>query len=215
MYGLGFTNVTNTGPKQSGTAKALTGAADLVGMFVGLPGAGEMFSTIAESLHIGRGRNEADQITPTQNKFGDFLAKVSAYIPIAPNVQALTQLANNLSQAWVGFQQFINDEQQFPDGRASRQAYATLSPLVDGFQTGIAQRIAQLGGGSMMSRIFQGSGTPSLAVPTYGGSDIPQSGMLPYYPPNYVSQAGIGSGPMVPVLLAGVAAWFLFGRKSR
>lgn len=215
MYGLGFTNVTNTG---GGTTSAIGTALNAAGAAVGVPGVGELFTTIANALHIGAGRNEADRIVPTQNVFGDFLARVSAYIPIAPNVQSLTQLANNLSQAWVGFQRFVSDRNAFPDGRASRQALNDLTPLVEGFQTGIARRIAELGGGDLMSRIVQGLGGPSLEVPTYGESNIPQAGMLPYYPPNYTNplQTGfLSEGNVIPFVIAGAAAWLLFGRKSR
>jgi hypothetical protein len=190
-------------------------AANAIGAAFGIPDAGALINRISSALGVGAGRNEADQITPTQNDLGAFLAQVSAYIPTAPSVAALQQLASNLSNAWTKFQNFIFNGQQFPDGRASHQAYATISPLVTTLQNQISARAAQLGGSVSLTPTQ--SGYLSLQVPTYGVAGVPQAGTLPYYPPmTYPNQTTISaqlSANIGPLILAGGLAWLLFGRR--
>lgn len=205
--GLGFTTTDQT-------AGVTTTAGNIAGAFLGIPGFGTILNSISNALGIGTGRKEADRIVPTQNQLGDFLAKVSAYIPTATSAANLQVVANQLSQAWTAFQSFIFNRTQFPDGRASQQAHDTIAPIVNGLQSAIADKMRQLGGGRGALQIIQDAGTYGLYPTVYGEPMIPQAGTLnPYEPvPGYQS-ASLLSGPLMPFLLAGGVGLFLFRKK--
>jgi hypothetical protein len=210
-YNEGGLGLVNPGGSASGSQGAVSNLLDAV------PVIGPFLSTITNFLHIGAGRHEADQIVPTQNEFGDFLAKASAFVPVASNVAQLQQLAANLTQGWREFQIFVSNKQQFPDGRAGSQALASIGPLVDTIQQQIADRIAQLGGGDGPMQVIQ-AGIMQLVPSVFGGSNVPQAGTLPYYPPEragYYYGSGDTLSQVAPVAILGGLAWFLFGRRSR
>jgi hypothetical protein len=204
LSGLGFTTTAQS-PAQS----IVGGALDAV------PVIGPMLDTIASFIHIGAGRNEADQITPTQNILGDYLARVSAFIDQTTSVPALQKVGTDLATQWAHFQAFINNRTQFPDGRASAGAYSTLNPIVTSIQQRIVTKISQLGGsGWNPLQILQGASGPSLEVPTYGEPSIPQAGMLTYYPQVNQASMGIGSSMLIPFALAAGAAYLFTRRKG-
>ena len=202
--GLGFTSTAQS-PSNSLVDSALNA----------IPVIGPMLTTIENFLHIGRGRNEADQITPTQNILGDYLAKVSAFIPTTASVPALQKVATDLATQWAHFQEFIGNKSQFPDGRASAGAYNTIAPLVRTLQQQIVDKISQLGGsGWNPMQILQGAGGYGLDVPTYGEPNITQAGLLTYYPPVARSPGAAASSMLLPFALAAGAAYFFTRRRG-
>lgn len=89
--------------------------------------AAKAVAQIVSSLGIGTGRNEADRIVPYQNQLNALLvtannAMSNASVP----ADRLLQIRAVVVESTESFRVYIQDSAQFPDGRASRQAYDTM-----------------------------------------------------------------------------------------
>lgn len=163
---------------------------------------------ILKTIGIRTGANEADAITPTQNRVGAILTQVNAQIPTStiPVLQQMFAEVVDLGRAWL---KFLADP-RFTDGRASAQAANTIMPLIDGscgYQVhnltptslhcgpagggedgtlgSIQRQILALGGNMVIPSITQGAGGnpyPSLQYQTSTTPWIPQSGTLSTVP---------------------------------
>lgn len=171
----------------------------------------------------GAGRKEADAIVPTQNKVGEFLAQVVSRIPYA-NIAEAQQLFIALQQTGAAFDQFLDDP-RWTDGRASKQAHASIDYLVADNLEKLQQRILAQGGIRMSPQLTQGYGAlPRLATPSSNSFPaIPQSGTIwPNAPALSIYRQDVGTigtlgasfGTIPMVLIAGLAAAFLFNRKG-
>lgn len=169
------------------------------------------------------GANEADRIVPFQNSLVDgILAPIDAQYPTATGPE-LQQMWSTLSLNWVKFVTFIGDTAQFPDGRASAQAFATLKPYFDDAFNGIRARLTATGYTIPTSAVIQGAGVPSLGIPSSGGSNPTPAGTLPVrgattpvinYPGQPVATAGISqSSLLIVAAIAAVAFLVPPGRK--
>jgi hypothetical protein len=79
---------------------------------------------------IGRGRKEADRIVPTQNKIGELLDQYDHLLAVprsGPELAALGDYLQQVYNAWLHF----TDPASWPDGRAARQAQATINWQVE------------------------------------------------------------------------------------
>lgn len=193
------------------------------------------FQTVESWIGIGKGRSEADLITPIQNAIGDRLVQINSEIATA-NIPKLQSFILELQQMGAYFRHFVSDPDKFPDGRASTQALNTIMPLIDGTNStgGIARadggttgsvtrRLAQIGGTLPPPTLTQGyyGGDASLQYPTQSYPWLPQAGTLPptaplsslKYQPVEVVGAGFGGG-VVPIVGAGLLL-FLLSRRSR
>jgi hypothetical protein len=104
---------------------------------VPLPGAQEIGTVITELSglfkNIGKGRTEADKITPNQNTMMNYLGKITDQIRTGqnPTVFQLQQLFMDVLAVSQQFIRFVSGT-QFTDRRASGQALNTVMPYVDG-----------------------------------------------------------------------------------
>jgi hypothetical protein len=82
---------------------------------------------------IGRGRHEADEITPTQNNLMAYLGRITNQLIAhpGPNVQQLQAYLYLVINAAKVFKQFVENP-RFTDGRASAGALNTVMPYIDG-----------------------------------------------------------------------------------
>lgn len=85
--------------------------------------AAKTFSRIVSTLGIGTGRNEADRIVPSQNALGDLLVTANNAMGDATvSAEQLRQIRQAVFEEAEQFRAYIDNRQQFPDGRASAQA---------------------------------------------------------------------------------------------
>ncbi len=86
---------------------------------------------------IGRGRTEADIITPVQNQLinpsgsGQLDQITQVFVRSHPTVQGLQSLYEQVIRIASAFVDFVSDP-RFTDGRASAQALNTIMPYVNG-----------------------------------------------------------------------------------
>lgn len=157
---------------------------------------GAAFDWSAALNLIGAGRREADALAPVTLQIENWMAGVAAQLPTAP----LTTL-----QGWVDdgrriaaeFRAFAGNS-AFTDGRASRQALASIMPRLDGTDPfglhvdpeggligRLERRILELGGAIPRARAFvQGAGGQIIDPGAdYGGgastAGVPQAGWIP------------------------------------
>jgi hypothetical protein len=163
-------------------------------------GAG-IISKISNFLGIGKGRMEADQITPYQDEISnDVLAPISAALNSgtdrsASEWQTMYNTVVSTEQSWL---RFLHDTEWF-DGRAAVQAEATLAPYFDAIKQHLQLKISEAGG------FFSSIGD---AISNFLGiAPQPVSVTQP------ALRAGMGSN-LPLMLLAGVALWF-FVKKGR
>jgi len=184
---------------------------------------------------IGKGRKEADLITPVQNQVGQRLAEINNAIPHS-SVTALQEFYQEVEQLGESFHGFVTDP-RFKDGRASVGALDTIMPLIDGTDAAgqvvrpdggtmgtIARAILALGGQILQATTpIQGSGSAisSLRVPIPGNSFLPQSGFIPPTSPlspiqnQVISRVGAPGSDVLPWLFAaGAGVLFFAGRKQ-
>jgi hypothetical protein len=115
-----------TGLVAAGLVTTGVGAALGVALAVGL----------ALTKLIGRGRNEADIITPIQNQLVnpqgtgqlDQITQMFVRNPTMQGLQALYDQVQRIGAAWL---EFLSDP-AFNDGRASQQAADTIMPYING-----------------------------------------------------------------------------------
>lgn len=188
---------------------------------------------------FGKGRKEADIISPLNNKITERLGQLDAVIlgsnSTVPQLQAAFDEVFALGSYYIKFTQ----DPRFTDGRASKQGQATIMPLIDGTlgplngnaKAGppaapggrlgqITDHILSLGGHVQPPAITQGPGPASLQPVVPGAPSMPQSGWLPPVSqlPQTITTAGFpasvgSSGDLLPiVLLAG--AVLLFSRSK-
>jgi len=129
------------------SAGDLTGAASTLGL-TGLVSAGAITAgaatgigaaiaiAIALSKLLGRGREEADLITPVQNQLINRqgtgqLDQITQMFIRNPNLTGLMALYDQVVRIAQHFIEFVSDA-TFQDGRASAQALNTIMPYVDG-----------------------------------------------------------------------------------
>lgn len=104
---------------------------------------------------IGVGRNEANLITPYQNQLGApggilNTAQILSQDPSHNNPTDLNQIYQITLQAVNTFYKYIGypdyPKSQWPDGRASKQAYASISAVAPGILADIKARLIAAGG---------------------------------------------------------------------
>ena len=106
-------------------ANALMESGDPYAMAAGA--AAKALKGVVQSLHIGTGRQEADRIVVWQNQLTQLLVTAnSAMGQASTSAEHLVRLRSVIAEANDEFLTFIQDRQQFPDGRASSQAYQTM-----------------------------------------------------------------------------------------
>ena len=81
---------------------------------------------MVSSLGIGTGRNEADRIVPYQNELHKLLIVANDAMGAGASAARLNDLKHAVETASIDFQNYIQDKAQFPDGRASNQAFQTM-----------------------------------------------------------------------------------------
>lgn len=194
-------NAVNDPSTQMETIATAWASGPITGAFVTALYAG---MDILNTIGIRAGANEADAITPTQNKVGSILTQVNNQIPTAtiPALQAMFVEVQNMGVQWL---KFLADP-RFTDGRASMQAANTIMPLIngtgcyqrfnlvpgcshvgpagggeDGTLGSIQRQIITLGGNMVPSQLtaYAGSGIPQLTFQSPSFPWIPQAGTLP------------------------------------
>jgi hypothetical protein len=124
----------------------------------------------AISQAFGKGRREADLIVPFQNQLGDLLGLVDREMQYATSVDQLWAIGVELQSAADEFYKFIGHPTYSPpweDGRAGRQAYATIEPQVTGRLVQLRNRITAAGGippAKFTASILSGADTTQLVM---------------------------------------------------
>ncbi len=159
-------------------------------------------ATIENFLHIGAGRQEADQIVPKQNQLVEqVIAPISDAVSGAYATRwtpsQLRSMSNSLQQAEYAWLKFLH-ETNWSDGRAATQAEATLAPYFDGLEAKI-QFLLQTAPTSAVGDALDwlsptGPVPPTLTLPGYPTAPIPPGG---------VTQAGMGLLPIVGIAVLG------------
>jgi hypothetical protein len=178
------------------------------------------WGTIEQWVGIGDGRREADVIVPVQNAIGERLAEIVSDQDRA-GVTTLQNYHRELGMMSLQFQKFLSDP-QFTDGRASKQAFNDIIPLIANIQSGIAQRIMQRGGSIPLTpTVTQGAGyiLPRLSNPSQTTFPaIPQAGTIwPNAPLPTIRSTGVqqvaGFDPISMLVIGGLALTLL--KKGR
>jgi len=114
---------------------ALT-SAGLISTGVGAALGGALAVGLALTKLIGRGRSEADIITPIQNQLINpqgtgQLDQITQMLVRNPGVAGLQAMYQQVGAIGRAFMEFVQDA-AFSDGRASAQALNTVMPYIDG-----------------------------------------------------------------------------------
>jgi len=120
----------------------------------------QLVSQFETAFGIGAGRREADLITPYQNQLVSppnqplgiiNTAYYLAGLPEHNNPDDLNQIYQITFQAISTFNRYIDaplfqDRARWPDGRASKQAYATVKPYEDDVLAFLKRKLIDAGG---------------------------------------------------------------------
>lgn len=219
--GLGFAPIIAAAAAGSGPLAPIVMAVSLIGSMI----------PIALS-QIGKGRREADIITPVQNQIGQRLAEINRAIDYS-SILALQDFYMEVQDLGKQLEAFVSDP-RFTDGRASHQALDTIMPLIDGTNAdgqivrpdggtlgSIVRAIQKLGGNIQSAIPTQGAGMgPTLQTQLPGLAFLPQSGFLPPTSPlSPIRSAGVqtvgGTSNLLPYLFLGGAAALFLGSRRR
>lgn len=187
-------------------------------------GDGNIVDKLLSFLHIGAGRQEADQIVPYQNEVHyNVLAPISKALEGTPDYYSLQSMYKTLTETESAWLRFLH-ETQWSDGRAAVQAEATLAPFFSGLKNELVSRMAA-GPPSVIdtiSNVFTPD-VPIQPVTFPGGVTVTPAPVYPYGDPNSgiptpTYQASMfpvsGSSWLLPVAV-GVVLLMLSQRKGR
>jgi len=176
-------------------------------------------SQIEVLFEIGAGRREADLITPYENQLGApggilNTAQLLALDPAHDNARDLNEIYQLTYQACQAFYRYIdaplfNNRERWPDGRASRQAYANMKPIADSILQALKNQLIAAGG--VLTPIANYS--PGGTIGTQLGNKLSQLGSLGM-DAAAGSRLSIGGSGSLFLILA-VVAVALFAMKGK
>lgn len=180
---------------------------------------------IEQAFGIGAGRREADRITPYQNQLvsapGAPLGIINTAYALAADpahnnptdlneIYQLTKQAIDTFYRYIGAPTFT-DTTHWPDGRASKQAYATIMPYADDVLKKLKAQLISVGG--VLIPIANTSAAGSVGAQL--SNKLTQLSTVgdPTKPRGSTLFAGVGGGSMA-VLLAGVIIIALLAQQG-